>query len=593
MPGFIAHIGKEKIGFASETRRKLVTAYIDGHEFQIERRVVDKFMNDRLFVDTDKYLVVVEGIVVNNHELMRQYNVSSWLDCVIAMYEQKGDDFFNAFRGSFSGVFYDKQQDKWLIYTNHIGDKQVFIYQTTEGYIFASEIGFIVDTAKKNKLPITIDETGAYMSLTFGFCIEDVTLVKEIRKLCAGHYLKLQDGKLEDIEYHRFSNKPRKMTQQEAVEGIDKYFRQAIKRAFDKDKEYGYRHIACLSGGLDSRMTIWVAHEMGYSDQLNITYSQSGYLDFSIAQQIAIDLHHDWLFKPLDGGDAIIKYRFLPWMTYGSACLLGHGYSMEKLIDYDDFGIIHTGQLGDVVIGSYLKKMEYGQVPKITDGAYSEELRGRIESYQLRYEYEDSEVFMMYNRGFCGISQGLLTFQENSESYSPFTDVDFFEFCYSIPLELRFNHKIYFDWILDKYPAAAEYVWENTRAKIHRIENHKTRTMRVLGYEVPHYSERVAFRRYLRGFIRRRLGLQKKGEKRKTITMTSNYNMNPVDYWYNTNPKFKEFIDEFWEENNSLIPDTQLKEDMAHLYKDCVVYDKLQCLSVLSAIKLIYSTNKY
>ncbi len=587
MPGFIAHIGKDKLAFAAETRKKLVINHIDSSCYQLERRVVDKFMNDRLFVETDKYLVVVEGVVVNNHDLMAQYNASSWFDCVIAMYEQESDAFFNAFRGSFSGIFYDKQQDKWLVYTNHIGDKQVFVYKTTDGYIFASEIGFIVDTAKLNKLPLTINETGAYMSLTFGFCIEDVTLVQEITKLCAGHYFKLENGNLEDIQYHRFTNKPRQMTQQEAVEGIDKYFRQAIRRAFEKDKEYGYRHIACLSGGLDSRMTVWVAHEMGYIDQLNITYSESGYLDFSIAQEIATDLHHDWLFKPLDGGDCIREIDNVSSITYGSANFFGlaHGLSMEKLINYDDLGLIHTGQLGDVIIGTYLKKMQYGQIPKITDGAYSEELRERIESYNFQYDYEDAELFMMYNRGFCGIAQGLLTFQENSESYSPFTDVDFFEFCYSIPLEFRFNHKIYFDWILDKYPQAAEYIWEGIGTKISRRENHKQRTMYVLGYEVPHFSEKAAFKRYLKGFILRRLGLQKKGAKRKTITLASKFNMSPIDYWYNTNPFLRNFMQSYWSTNSYLLPDGQMGDDMKHLFEDCVLYDKLQALSVLSAIK--------
>ena len=589
MPGFIVHIGKDNFQFAPERRNKLIRNHIDGNGYQVERRVVNKFMNDRLFIETDKYLVVVEGVVVNNHELIAKYTTSTWLDCVVKMYEEDGDVFFNAFRGSFSGIFYDKQQDKWLVYTNHIGDKQVFSYKTPKGYIFASEIGFIVDTCKCNNLPLSIDTTAAYSSLTFGFCIEDLTLVQETRKLTAGHYFKLENGQIEEIQYHRFTNKPKQMTQQEAVEGIDKYFRQAIKRAFEKDKEYGYRHLACLSGGLDSRMTVWVAHEMGYTDQLNITYSQSGYLDFSIAQQIAVDLHHDWLFKPLDGGNCVRDIDEVSSMTYGSANFFGlaHGLSMERLINYDDFGIIHTGQLGDVIIGSYLKKMEYGQIPKITDGAYSEELRERMESYKFKNHYEDAELFMMYNRGFCGISQGLLTFQEHSESYSPFTDVDFFEFCYSIPLELRFGHKIYFDWILEKYPAAAEYIWENTQTKISRKENHKMRTMNVLGYEVPHFTEFKSFSRYLKGFILRRLGIRKKGAKRKTITLTSKFNMSPIDYWYNTNSYLRDFMNEYWRKNEHLLPSEQLGEDMCHLFKDCVLYDKFQALSVLGAIKQI------
>ena len=31
----------------------------------------------------------------------------------------------------------------------------------------------------------------------------------------------------------------------------------------------------------------WVAHKLGYIKQLNMTFSESGYYDFTIAQQIA------------------------------------------------------------------------------------------------------------------------------------------------------------------------------------------------------------------------------------------------------------------------------------------------------------------
>lgn len=585
MPGFILNIGKTKLAFPEEVRKKLVMNCMKGDDYQLERRVVNKFMNDRLFAETDNYIVVVEGIVLNNHELMTKYASETWLDCVIKMYEREGEAFFNAFRGSFSGALYDKQADKWIVYTCHTGEKQIFYKQLEDGFLMASEMRFMVETMKANHIRPEVDETGCYFSLTHGFCIEDRTLVKDVYKLIAGHYIRIQDGKLEVIRYHRFTNKPIEMTVEEAVEGIDRLFRQAISRAFEKDKEYGYRHLACLSGGLDSRMTVWVAHEMGYTDQTNIDYCQSGYLDFTISQQIAIDLHHDYFFSPLDHGDFIPRYRFLPELTYGSGFILGHGYSLEELIDYDSFGIFHTGQLGDVILGSYLQNLDYG-LPNIKDGAYSLEIIERLEDYKFVFEYENSELFRIYNRGLNGINQGLLTYQENTESYSPFTDVDFFEFCFSIPLELRLNHKVYFDWILDKYPNASNYIWEHTRQKIHRFENRVPKTMRVFGYDVPHFTE-PGFKNYLKGFVLRRLGLRKKGEKLKTIVQKSSYNMNPVDYWYDTNPAIKEFVEAFWEENNGMIPYQQLHDDMEHLYKDCVPYDKMQCLSVLSAIKLI------
>ena len=591
MPGFLLHIGEEHISFPEETRKKLVVGRIEGDHFILERRVVDKFMNDRVFLDNPEVVILVEGVVLNNWQLMAKYAAGDWAQCVHSMYLQNGEAFFNEFRGSFSGVLYDKHTDKWLIYTDHVGDKQVFYTETPDGYLFGSEIGFLVDARKKNGLPVSVDETGCYMSLTHGFCIDDKTLVKEVHKLIAGHYYRLTPEGLSVCRYHRFDNTPdEQLTEKEAIEGIDRLFRNAVKLQFDKDREYGYRHLACLSGGLDSRMTVWVAHQMGYTDQLNITFSQSGYLDFSVAQQIAIDLHHDWLFKPLDGGDCIDMIDDVTPITYGSANFFGlaHGKSMEDLINYEPFGIIHTGQIGDAIIGTFFKKNEFNPEYQLGQSAYSVELIERLSDYRIQEDYGNEEIFCLYTRAFTGADQGLLTFQENSESCSPFLDVDFLEYCYKIPLNLRFGHKIYFDWVLQKYPMAADYVWEHTGKRIKAFENKELKYIRIAGKKIP-VPGNPEFPRWLKGFFLRRLGLRKKGQKPKTIVLASKHNMNPIDYWYQTNPHIKEFMDHYWVENQHMIPEGQIKDDMTHLYKDCVLYDKLQCLSVLSAMKLILS----
>jgi len=591
MPGFILYIGKEGFTFPVETRKKLVVNRVDGVNYSLERRTVNKFMGDRLFLDDQDAVIVVEGVVLNNRQLVAKYAADDWGHCVKLMYLRNGESFFNEFRGSFSGAFYDKRKDKWLIYTDHIGDKQVFYTKTPDGYLFGSEIGFLVETRKKNGLPVSIDETGCYMSLTHGFCIDDKTLVKEVHKLIAGHYYRLSPEGFSICHYHQFDNTPdQQLTEKEVIEGIDRLFRNAIRLQFEKDRDYGYRHLACLSGGLDSRMTVWVAHQMGYTDQLNITFSQSGYLDFSVAQQIAIDLHHDWLFKPLDGGDCIDMIDDITPITYGSANFFGlaHGKSMEDLINYDPFGIIHTGQIGDSIIGTFFKKNEFNPEYKLGQSAYSVELIERLSDYQIQEDYKNEEIFCLYTRAFTGADQGLLTFQENSESCSPFIDVDFLEYCYKIPLKLRYGHKIYFDWILQKYPGAAEYVWEHTGEKIKPFENKELKYTQVMGKRIP-IPGNPEFPGWLKGSILRRLGLRKKGQKPKTIVLANKNNMNPVDYWYQTNPRLKEFMDHYWEDNQNWIPEGQIKDDMTHLYNDCVLFDKFQCLSVLSAMKLILS----
>lgn len=594
MPGFIGTIGPSlPKGFAPETRPKLLVEHKSGKDWCIERRTIQKFLDDKIFADREDYLVVTEGVILNIKELEVKYgSPGNFKECIVNMYSKNGETFFNEFRGSFSGLLYDKTKKTWLIYTNHIGDKQVFYTQLGNTLIFGSEPGFLAETLKRNQVLLTLNKTGIYLALTHGFVIEDHTLIKEIKKLPAGHYLRFDKNGFCEIQYHRFTNSPRNMSAEEAIEGIDLYFKQAVKRQFDKDLEYGFtKHTTFLSGGLDSRMTVWVAQQMGYTKQVNMTFSQSDYLDFSIAQQIAIDLHHEFLFKALDHGDFIPdNIDEITRYTYGNACFFGmsHGKSMEVLLNTDSFGIRHTGMIGDAIIGTFFKKNEYNKEYKIGHGANSLEIIERLDNFRFKYEYENEEIFCLYTRAFAGANQGQVAVQETTESCSPFCDVDFLEFCYSIPLNLRFNHKTYFDWILSKYPGAAEYMWEKKRAKIKPVKNRQPKYMVALGHRIPAVGDSY-FLEWLFGALLRRLGLRQKGEKAKTSIFPKKDNMNPIDYWYHTNPDLKNYLDSYWEENKHLIRDTELKKDMEHLYIDCVMLDKLQVLSVLSAIKLIWN----
>ena len=590
MPGFIGAIGNTIPVFNNEERTKLVKETLTGDGYRVQRRTVNKFMDDKVFVDSTDLLIVIEGVVLNKKQLIDQYTPGeSFERCIRTMYSISGEKFFNEFRGSFSGVLFDKTNDTWLIFTDHIGDKQVFYSGLNGCLLFGSEMRFMVETLKANNIPVKLNNTGAYLVLTHGFVIEDHTLVSEVKKLTAGHYLKVDSKGVHEIQYHRFTNQPRKeMTVEEAVEGIDRLFRQAVKRQFDKDREYGYKHITCLSGGLDSRMTVWVAHQMGYNEQLNTTFSQSNYLDFTIAQQIATDLHHDFLFKALDHGNFIRGIDQVTALTYGNANFFGlaHGKSLYDIIDFEPFGIVHTGMIGDAIIGTFFKKNEYNPEVKIGQGAYSLELIDRLADYKFKYEYENEEIFCLYTRAFTGANQGMVVFQEHTESVSPFCDVDFIEFCYSIPLNLRFNHKIYFDWIFKKYPLAAEYVWEKKRTKIKPIENKELKYMNLFGNRVPSISDE-RFLKWMIGAILRKVGLREKGAKAKIPNVPNNNNMNPVDYWFHDNKEFDFFITNYFENFQSFISNKQLRTDCQYMFNIDNVEMKLQVISAVAGIKII------
>lgn len=590
MAGFIGQIDGSNIPFAPETRKDLIQSSLQANGlYHFHQRTIDKFHNDKLFVDTDKYLIIIDGVVLNNRILMEQYHTTSWLSCVETMYEQLGETFYLPWRGSFCGLLYDKQEDKWIIFTNHIGDKQLFYASTHSGYLVSTEMDCLVRTMKQSKLPLTLNRDAVYFTITHGFMVEDHTIALEVKKIPAGHYLRVQNGKSELIQYHRFTNKPnRDITHEEAIKRIDQLFRNAVQMQFEKDKEYGYKHLTCLSGGLDSRMTVWVAHQMGYTEQLNTTFSESGYLDFSIAKQIATDLRHDFIFKALDGGECIKDLEHITPITYGQTCYFGlaHGNRLFESLNFEPYGIMHTGMVGDAILGTFFKKMAYNPEYKVGQGAYSQELIERLSDYTFQQVYENEEIFCLYTRGFSGANAGMTSFQRFTETCSPFCDVDFIEFCYSLPIEWRFGHKIYFDWILDCYPEAAEYVWEKIKRKITRFENRQERKIKVFGYEIPHWTER-SFRPWLKGSILRRLGLRKKSGKTKAPQAFTKWNMNPVDYWFCINPSLAEFANNYYRNNITDIEDNQLRTDIEDLYNKTTIYDKIQAISIISAIKLL------
>lgn len=452
---------------------------------------------------------------------------------------------------------------------------------------------------------MTPNRDAAYMAITLGYVIEDNTLVKEIRKLVAGHYLVLTNGEIVESQYHRFNNTPIARSKEEMIEKIDKLFRNAVQLQFEKDKEYGYRHMACLSGGLDSRMTVWVAHELGYTHQLNMTFCQSNYLDFKIAQQIATDLRHDFMYKALDGGNCIYDIDRVSKLSYGMACFFGlsHTFSMFNKINYQDYGVIHSGMIGDVVVGSYMDDVSY-RPALITDGAYSTEVVDKLRDYKFKYQYDNAEIYMMYNRGFGFCGQGALAYgHTDTETFSPFYDVEFLEYCFSIPLAWRCGHEIYHEWILTKYPEAANYIWEKIGTTIIEYKNQKQNPkqsikrhyMNIFGMQVPAPSDPY-FGEYIKGFVLRRLGLRKKvgkqvqqTEDNHTFMLETKDNMNPVDYWYYGNTELKAFMDDYWRTNKNVVNDTQLLIDMTYLYEECkATYDKLQPLTVVAAYKLIF-----
>ena len=530
-------------------------------------------MDDKVFQQDDNCIVITEGIILNSAALMKQYEKHNMFDTVVAMYKTNGDDFFKDFRGSFSGAIYLKSENKWIIYTNHIGDKQVFYYIDSEGknYAVGSEVNYLVDWLKKMGIRYRMDEKAIYFLLTYGFMGDNSTLIGEIKKLQAGTYLVIKNGGYTVKTYHRFRYNKYDLSalkENEIIEGLDQRFKDAVRLEFDKDQEYGYRHFGELSGGLDSRMTLWVANELGYRDITAASYSKAGYADESIAQQIACQCGFKWIFKSLDDAKMMLDIDKITKMSFGLDYYLGmaHSNSLYECLNLDNVGLCHTGQLGDAILGGSLAFYPYPEKEFDIHMANSEMLLSRVDRTHLK-QYDWLELYCLYVRGFWGALNSHAMRQNYFEIVSPFLDVDLMEYCLSIPLSMRFKHKIYKKWIIEKHPGAARFQWETIHAKI---------TDSRLKVEVLHVFRRGPAK------LAEMLGIKS--------DLTLPKSMNPYDFWYLHKPEIRKFMDSYFENNiGDCCAGKQLLEDMKVMYIHGNAIEKAQVLSAIAALKFYFA----
>lgn len=525
-----------------------------------------KFNNDCIYYEDANYLILLDGVVFNKHRLMNDYAVKDWAEGMKTLYHQHGETFFELLKGSYYGAFFDKKKNRWILFTDHIGSKPLYYHKADTVIYFSNNYTKIVNQLKRDSIDISLDVNSAYLVLTYGYVIEEKTILQEVKRLLIGNYGKIEKSNFTQHTFYKISNDPQEISEREAINGIDERFRDAIQLAFEKDNEYELRHIVALSGGLDSRMTSWVAHEMGYTDQLNVTFSQSDYLDETIPKQIAAYLKHEWIFKALDNGLFLKSVDEITEMSGGNVLYYGlsHSNSLYKYINFKELGIIHSGQLGDVVIGTYSSKPSYHHSFSKIAGSFSTKLANRVQALSIS-DYGNEELHKMTIRGFYGMNMGLLPLQKHTETYSPFYDIDVMNFALRIPMKLRFRHKLYIKWIVEKYPKAADYIWESMGGRI---------TDAHINYKGSKISVKKVPQKILSkiGFI-------------KSPTETKSH-MNPLSYWYNKNEGLKIFLDQYFAENiDRLDRYPQLKQDCNDLYKIGNGTEKNQVISLLSALK--------
>lgn len=282
MSGFLGYKSfSHQLIFMADDRQDLIREHVQHKDkFYLERCTINKFQHDKFIYEDESIIFVLDGVILNAQDICKEQKCESFQNAILVLYKNQKLAFLSSLRGSFSGVVYNKQKDEFALFTDQIGSKPIFYYSGKDCFIFGSDVRYVTENMKKNDIKYDLNVESAYSLLTLGYTIEGNTMFNEIRQVKPGSILFVRNAHTHSETYFTINNNPDfSLKEADMIEQIDYLFRQAIIREFNKDEEYGYKHFSCLSAGLDSRMVNWVAHDIGYNNILNVSFSQSGYYD--------------------------------------------------------------------------------------------------------------------------------------------------------------------------------------------------------------------------------------------------------------------------------------------------------------------------
>lgn len=527
-----------------------------------------RFVNDKIFEENEKYIVILEGVIFNKRELQEKYPDISWFEIIVKLYLEYDMKFPNLLRGTFSGVIYEKDTKKLMGFTNHTGERTVFYSTIKNHIILSSNFNMIIEEMKENNIPYVLDHKAIECMLTYGCMLDETTYIECVKRLMPGTSILIEGNNRELETYHRFDNsKTVQLSDEEVITKLDFYFCQAIKREFEKDKEYNLQSVVDLSGGLDCRVVNYVAKKMGYHNVLNISYSQLKSNEYKATMALYKDLGNDMIFSPLDNPNFIYHIDELVKMNYGLVSYVGTTGLCQIVsnLNLDKCGLEHGGLLGEMKDGAFPGSdyISHTKPTRENGQRFTNVLKNNRIDDAVIERFENTELYNLSVRGLLGGLNSHLIRQQYTDYFSPFEDVDFYDFFLSIPLEQRVKRKILQQWVGKCYPEAFQIIEDKNMCR--PIDPRWKKTLHYLYYGT-------------KGKVIQLLG--------KKIPWLLKNSMNPFEYWYLTNGDIKEFINSYYEKNIHIMePYDELKQMCSQVFYEGKPYDKTIVMTVLSAMK--------
>ncbi len=230
--------------------------------------IIDLSTGDQPIFNADKSLAIVyNGEIYNYRELRDElqkrgvtFQTQSDTEVILKLFEIDGPDSFARLNGIFAFAILDERdgRSRLILARDHFGIKPLHYFSNADVFLFASEYKAILlhDAVERRLNPQAL-----HHQVNLRYNQTNETLIKNIFRLPAAHYMIIDNGRIEKIERY-FRLVPQidyKKSEADWQEEIPFYLRQAVKRQLVADVPIG----VYLSGGMDSGSIVAMMRQEG------------------------------------------------------------------------------------------------------------------------------------------------------------------------------------------------------------------------------------------------------------------------------------------------------------------------------------------
>lgn len=248
-----------------------------------------------IYANDLKTLIFFNGEIYNYPELREQliadgftFQTHSDTEVIINLFQRDGIGMIDQLRGMFAFCIYNTETHDVFIGRDRFGEKPLFYYHKEDLFVFASELGSLLNT---ELFPKKMNEDLLRVFLNRAFVPDPFTLVENVYSLAPGHYLSIINGKVTIVPYYKVNYQADNSIKsiEDASEYIYPFLNNAVKRQMRADVPYG----AFLSGGIDSSSIVALMQQnsMEPIKTFTVKFNTKGYDESKIARQVAERLH--------------------------------------------------------------------------------------------------------------------------------------------------------------------------------------------------------------------------------------------------------------------------------------------------------------